>query len=96
MAVFIVIVNEPHAELPQRIASEFPDSFSFSDRAWLVQSELTALAVSRALGVSERSSDGAVTSTFGHIFVSQLSPNYWGFATASLWDWVKAKFERSA
>lgn len=96
MAVFTVTIVDAHPAFAGRVSSAFPECHQFSDRVWIVVSDETPQAIAQKLGVTERDAEGKVASQFGHILVSQMTSNYWGFASSGMWEWMKAKFERSA
>ena len=96
MAVFSIITANPHSELADLIGSTFANNFALSDRSWLITSDETAQTIARKLGVAERDQNGLTHSKFGHIFVSQLSSNYWGFGSTATWDWLKSAFEKNS
>ncbi|MBW6522515.1 hypothetical protein KZ810_03310 [Sphingomonas sp. RHCKR47] len=94
MAVFTVLSEKPQQVLRAAIEREFPDNFyHWSDTVSFVAASGTAKRVAMALGVKARSEDGEVTGSIGGVVVSTLSPSYFGWSKAALWEWLKTNFE---
>lgn len=96
MAVFSIISVFPSEGLSARIGETYPINFAWSDRAWFVTTDETAQSIARKLGVSERDQNGQIHSEFGHIVVTKLASDYWGFGPSASWEWLKSEFEKSS
>jgi hypothetical protein len=95
MALYAVIAKAQNTVLQNRIALHYPDFQAWSDQTWIVHSDDTAEAISLKLGVSQRDSQGTVTSEVGHVLVVKLAASYWGFGPNFFWDWLRSAFQRS-
>lgn len=96
MAVYLIIAASLHPTLGQRIESLYPGAQSFSDRAWMIESEETAQSIARKLGISAPDESGKTTSEFGYLLVTKMSGTYWGYGPTSLWDWLKSALQRGS
>lgn len=93
MAVFSIITPQPNPVLTQRIAMLYPNHTMVSDRSWLISVDGSAAAIAKSLGVTERNEAGVGTSEFGHLLVIQVTSNYWGYGSATQWEWLKSAFQ---
>jgi hypothetical protein len=90
MTIFtVVITREPSVgAFQQMLISRFAnDHLAIIPNVWLVAGKGTAQGMSDALGIS----DGSIANGV----VSGMS-SYYGRASTSIWDWVKAKWEETS
>lgn len=88
MAVFAILSDPSNEKLPEAIQEQFPsDSLRIRAGQWLVAaSGITAQGLSEQLGITDGKNGAAVVIT---------SASYFGRATPSIWEWIKAKLETS-
>jgi hypothetical protein len=87
MSIYVVFrVAEPE-KIKAAMAEKFPnDNLEVSPGQFLVSSSLSAQGVSDSLGISD-GPNGA-----GIVFAMS---GYFGRASTNIWDWIKAKAEKS-
>lgn len=95
MAVYVVITMKPEPYVEAMISSRYAGKhYRYSDVAWVVSTTETATTLAVNIGTKVRGEDGRLTGAVdGNIFVSELTPNYWGFANQALWNWLKEAHE---
>ncbi len=97
MAVFVISSLNPNPELAAAVAEEYGErSQAFGLSTFYIHTSESIQALSDTVGIKRKAKDGTVTGTFASVVISELSPNYWGFAPSTLWNWMKAAFEASA
>ncbi len=82
MATFAIILNEPNAEVEQRIRDACEESLKLNDAAWLVVGDLSVDDLVDAIGFR---GEDAVANATG--FVLSLNGSYAGRVHKDTWDW---------
>jgi hypothetical protein len=91
MTTFAVLMPEPQPNLIDRIQTEFPkDSLALSETQWLISAPGTALELTVKLGIYNPKAPDTPASGNAVIIAFQ---SYFGRASPSVWDWIKAKQE---
>lgn len=95
MAVYAVITARPEPLVDSLLASQYTGKFyKFSDQAWVVATHDSAPDVSVKLGGKQRTPEGTLQGALeGHILVTELGANYWGFSSNAFWSWLKEAHE---
>jgi len=90
MAIFAVISTDPKPELETAIVRLYAGDkqYRFTDRVWFIADAGTAREVSEKLNVKRGGTTGVV--------VFLMSSAYYGVASSSLWDWLRARVEEDA
>ena len=89
MPVFAVILNEPSAEVEQRLGQAYPGHFRFTDTVFLVETDGIAESVATGAGIK---GNDRIEAARGVVF--KLNKSYAGFTVRSLWDWLARAEER--
>jgi hypothetical protein len=94
MAVVAIITKQPEPRLDDVLQRLYKGRFTrWSPTTAVVSTTDTPAAMAPKIGVKTRNADGTLTGEFGDIFITQLSPSYWGFGSTAFWDWLKTAFE---
>lgn len=94
MAVFVILSENPQPDLRANIERTFPEQhFHWSDRVSFVRASGTSRDLAGKIGVQTRGDQNQVKAGLTGVAISELSPNYYGWTNASLWDWLKSSFE---
>ena len=83
MATFAIILNEPNAEVEQRIRDAYGDCLKVNDTAWLVVGDLSIAEITDVVGFA---GEATVANAAG--FVLSLNGSYSGRVNKDAWAWL--------
>lgn len=83
MATFAIILNEPNAEVEQRIRDAYGDCLKVSDTSWLVTGDLSVTEITDVVGFA---GETPVANAAG--FVLSLNGDYAGRVNKDAWAWL--------
>ena len=89
MSVFAVVLNEPNAEIEQRLRERYPNAFSLTDTFHLVQDQTITENITVNIGLK---GDDRVEPARGVVF--RLNGSYSGYTTRALWEWLEQAEEQ--
>jgi hypothetical protein len=87
MNIFVVVAQPDAnaARLPGAIAARFPDNhYQISDTTWIVAGSGTPNDIVEKLNLGSGGNGSAIVFS---------ASGYWGWASNSIWTWLKAKWE---
>lgn len=89
MTVYVIIPQDGSTKLASRIQKDFPDdSYQLPSGEWLVSADgTTSKKLAEDLGVIAKETESAI------VFATS---GYYGRANTAIWEWLKAKIERSS
>ena len=82
MSTFAIILNEPNAEVEQRIRDAYGDCLKVNDASWLVVGDLSVDEIIDVIGFR---GEATVANAAG--FVLSLNGSYAGRVNKDTWDW---------
>ena len=83
MATFAIILNEPNAEVEQRIRDACEDSLKLNDASWMVVGDLSIDEITDVVGFA---GEATVANAAG--FVLSLNGSYAGRVNKDAWAWL--------
>lgn len=83
MSTFAIILNEPNAEVEQRIRDAYGDCLKVNDAAWLVTGDLSVAEITDVVGFT---GEATVANAAG--FVLSLNGSYAGRVNKDTWAWL--------
>jgi hypothetical protein len=94
MSVFAILSEQPRSELRAAIEDVFPSGYyHWSDTVSFVRADGPAASIAKRLGIKSRNEDGEIVGPFDSAVVMRVSPSYFGWSKATLWEWLKGAFE---
>ena len=89
MSIFTVLTEADNPKLETLIKEKFPnDYYTLSHRQWLISAGATAKTISEDLLITDKENGP------GSAIVFTIS-SYYGMANPAIWEWLKAKWEKS-
>jgi hypothetical protein len=89
MSIFVVLSEVDNAKLETLIKETYPeDYYQLSPRQWLISSDETVIKLTEDLLIIDEEKGP------GPALVFTIS-NYYGMADPAIWEWLKAKREKS-
>jgi hypothetical protein len=89
MSIFVVLSEVDNAKLESLIKEKYPeDYYQLSPRQWLISSDETVIKLTEDLLIIDEENGP------GPALVFTIS-NYYGMANPAIWEWLKAKREKS-
>ena len=85
MAVFAVVLDEPHEEVEALIKKAYPECYRMNPTFFLVESKGIAQTVAEAVRIK---GDDRVPNSTG-VVIHLQSYSYAGHSSRALWDWFK-------
>lgn len=82
MSTFAIILNQPNAEVEQRIRDACADYLKLNDASWMVVGDLSVDEIVDAIGFR---GEATVANAAG--FVLSLNGSYAGRVNKDTWDW---------
>lgn len=83
MSIFAIVLHETNSEVAQRIKTEYPNNFMYTDTFYLVESNSIAATVALNIGLK---GDDRIEEASGVVF--KLNHSFSGYTKRSLWDWL--------
>ena len=83
MATFVIILNEPNAEVEQRIRDAYGDCLKVNGAAWLVVGDLSVDEITDVIGFT---GEAPVANAGGFVF--RLNGIYAGRVNKDAWAWL--------
>ena len=89
MSIFVVLSEVDNVKLESLIKEMYPeDYYQLSPRQWLISSDETVIKLTEDLLIIDEENGP------GPALVFTIS-NYYGMANPAIWEWLKAKWEKS-
>ena len=89
MSIFVLLTEVDNPKLETLIKEKFPkDHYVLSPRQWLISAGETAIKLSEDLLIPDKEKGP------GPAVVFTIS-SYYAMANPAIWDWLKAKWEKS-
>ena len=85
MSIFSIVLHEANSEVAQRIETQYPNNFMYTDTFYLVESDSIAATVALNIGLK---GDDRVDEASGVVF--KLNNAFSGYTKRSLWDWLSS------
>lgn len=83
MRIFAIVLHEANSEVAERIETEYPNNFKYTDTFYLVESNSIAATVASNIGLK---GDDRIEDASGVVF--KLNHAFSGYTKRSLWDWL--------
>ena len=83
MAVHIVVLTRPNADVVARLAERYPDHHQVTETCYLVQSKEITQGIATSVGLK---GEDRVDDAAGVVF--RLNGAYSGYTERALWEWL--------
>lgn len=94
MTIFVILLSASNPILSKRIVDTFNgDCLSLNETQWLVSSSATVQEVTAKAGIYDASN--ADNPSLGNAVVFATT-SYYGFASTTVWDWIRSRLETKA